>query len=49
MTTQQDGITPITPISQDSGKGWNLSLDWWAVISALILTVFVFFGPQVGW
>jgi hypothetical protein len=49
MTTEQDAITPVTPPAQSASKSWNLSLDWWAVISALILAVIVFFGLQVAW
>ena len=49
MTTEQDVITPAAPPSQPTSKSWNLSLDWWAVIAALILTLIVFFGPPVTW
>ena len=49
MTTEHDVISTVPPTSQDTGKSWNLSLDWWAVIAALILAVIVFFGLQVTW
>ena len=49
MTTEQEVIIPATPTSQGTSKSWNLSIDWWAVISALILAVIVLFGLQVAW
>ena len=36
---------------QATGNRWKLSLDWWAVITALILAVLVLVGvlPNIPW
>lgn len=49
MTTEQDIVIPTTSAQEPNHQSWKLSLDWWAVISALVLAVIVYIGVQVTW
>ena len=49
MTTGQDPAQTPAPVQEKTGANSSLSLDWWAVIFALALTVLVFIGVQVPW
>ena len=51
MTPEQDSIPPDVPVAEAKGGGFKLSLDWWAVIVALLLTALVLIGviPNVAW
>jgi hypothetical protein len=49
MTTQQDPTTQPTSAPTPTRSG--LSLDWWAVIVAVVLVVLIWSGliPAVAW
>ena len=49
MTTGQDPAKAPAPAQEKTGANFRLSLDWWAVIFALALTVLVLIGLQVPW
>ena len=49
MTTGQDPAESLAPVQEKTGGNFSLTLDWWAVIFALALTVLVLIGLQVPW
>lgn len=50
MTTEPQS-PPAPPPAETPPKGFRLSLDWWAVITALAATLLIAIGiiPNVPW